>query len=152
MPAGTTKLYSLSFLVKRIHFEPADDVADETIAASVTFLRYRERAVFKPVARPPSGTLDVHVGKSFTFGVDRDTARALADRFVVDVHLDRHRDDPDEPRRLSEARVDVTRSFREVLKDHCCSNNAKAQVSPPYQVRVWRARKRKIYRLVVCTP
>lgn len=122
MASRASKLYSLSFLVRKIQFEPA--VADANITVNVSFLGYKEQTIFGPVALPSSGTLDVNSGNSFTLGLHRDMACELSDEFVMHVNLDRV--DPDA--RLSEARIDVTKTFREVLKKYC-SNNAKAQVS-----------------------
>lgn len=125
MPAKATNLYNLLFLVKKIQFESAKEIADEKIMVSVMFLRYREQAVFKPVSRPNTpATLHVNAGKSFTFGLAHDTAYDLAKEFIINVNLDRV--NPDE--RLSSAQIDVTKSFCLVFADNC-SNKARTQVS-----------------------
>lgn len=119
MSPNETKLYNFAFLVKQLRFE--SDADRDEITTSVKFLRYREQKIFDPVSRPSSNVLWMNAGKTFTFGLSRAAALDLAKQFVVDVSLHQAN------QRLSEAQVDVTKKFRDVLKSPC-HGNSKTQV------------------------
>lgn len=110
MPTNGTKLFSLSFLVKKIKFE-TDCVIDGRIAINVKFLRCPEQRIFEPFALPSCGEIDLNAGRSFMFGLTCDTASVLTQKFII--HLSLCQTDPE--KRLSEAQVDVTRNFRDLF-------------------------------------
>lgn len=117
-----TKLYNFSFMVKRIQFNPNAKTSGK-LAINLNFLRFRGQQVFEPVARPPTDILDLNAGKSFTFGLDRSAVSELIKEFIIHVNL--YQTGPE--KHLSEARVNVTRHFRDVLKN-VCPRNPKSQV------------------------
>lgn len=119
-----SKLYNLSFQVKRIQFEPKIIVECEVTTANVTFLDHPQQMLFEPVIPPASGTLFLNAGKTFTFGLSRDTETDLAKKFVIRLNLEQ----TDVKKQISEAQIDLTNIFREVYKNHCLSN-VKTQVS-----------------------
>lgn len=122
MAPKETKLYSFSFLVKKIEFE-SDAKINGKVTTSIKFLRYREQMVSEPESRPSSNVLNLNVGKSFTFGLCQDMACDLAREFIIYVNLDQ----VDPNKRLSEAQVDVTKPFKEVFSDGY-SSGSRAQV------------------------
>lgn len=119
MPTKETKLYSFSFLVKKICFYPDARDTPGKITAKIKFLRYREQIIFEPTVRPTSNVLHLNAGKSFTFGLDREMALNLAKQFVIDVYLQQI--EPEEC--LSEVQVDVTKKFCKVFKSPCPSKS-----------------------------
>lgn len=124
MPQKDTKLYSFYFLVKKIQFE-SDAKINGKVTTSIKFLRYREQIISEPESRPDSNVLILNVGKSFTFGLCRDMACDLAREFIIYVNLDQ----VDPKLRLSEAQVNVTKSFQDVFGDGYSNGSSKAQVS-----------------------
>lgn len=113
------KLISFSVKVAKIQFEPSDCILGK-ISMDIEFLNNREDTIFQPICRPTSNVLKINAGKLFTFGLNRDMELCLSKEFVINVYLQQI--DPD--KLLSKARVDVTKQFREILKDPC-SNNSK---------------------------
>lgn len=118
-----SKLYNLSFQVKRIQFEPKVITEHEMITVNVTFLDYPQQMIFEPVIPPASGTLFLNAGKTFTFGLNHDTESDLAKNFVIKVNLEQ----TDVKKCLSEAQIDLTNIFRGVYKNRL--PNMKTQVS-----------------------
>lgn len=122
MSLNNTKLYTFSFLIKKIEFEPYAKINGK-VTTSIKFLRYREQIISDPESRPDSNVLNLNVGKSFTFGLCRDMVCDLARKFIIYVNLDQ----VDPNKRLSEAQIDVTKSFKEIFSDGY-SSSSRAQV------------------------
>lgn len=124
------RLLTVSLMVKKIVFNsPAVD-AQAKITTSIKFLSYGEQTLFEPVTRPAEGdsTLIVDAGSSFTFGIGCGLTSSLARRFVMTLSL--HQTDP--AKRLSDASVDFSRSFRAATEESD-GGTSKTQVS----VLIW---------------
>ncbi|VVC34276.1 Hypothetical protein CINCED_3A023466 [Cinara cedri] len=110
----STKLYSFSFVVKKIKFNPNATLSGK-LTVNINFVRYHEQTVFEPIVQPPTNIVNLNAGKTFTFGLDRCSAIQLSKDFIIRVSL--HQNDPD--KQLSEAVINGTKTFRDVLMDVC---------------------------------
>lgn len=117
-----TKLYTLQFLVKCLKFEQ-DANTERKVTASLNFLNYHQQIIFDPVILPATGGGKINVGKSFTFGLDRNMECELSKEFVIVVNLEQTEPESSS----SEAQIDITRIFLGVFRDLGLSN-AKDQV------------------------
>lgn len=112
MPINDTRLFCFEFLIKKIRFEQNYNT-HKKFTANVRFLKYREQKLFEPVTCPPSNTLQLNTGRTFTFGLSRDVALAVAKQFMVYVSLQ----NTEPEKQLAEAQIDVTKSFGKVFKN-----------------------------------
>jgi len=116
------QILSLTFEAHKLKFQDNVTIGGK-ITANVKFLNYNEQRIIEPVI-PSSNPMHFCGGKSFTFGINCDMKSELYKEFIVHVNL--HQTDPD--KKLSEAVVDVTNTFRDMYCKDPTLANATPQV------------------------